>query len=515
MDPATLRELANCQLLPQGKELTDLLSPELVNRLDSYITRTRISMSRSLQHSNVVYVRYLFDSIAKDWKRKRPMWILFLLTSLTRGEMADRGVPVLDLFMAQLAQRLGKQWGAVEEVTDQCDPLNGVQDKHASLALKMTLDGLEIATAQAKSNQTYTGDAGLDSGAGIIVGNNLQTSKVEINSNTSGPAHSQPSSKRPPESTSHTASNSKPVWKTAQKLLDQYNCGDISSLLLSDGVRQSIPTTFHSDSQLKFVTENTSQTLPVIRSLKDSPKHLQQPIRNAANAERTLMKSIYPAILKELEEYLSKELIVKRNEKMAIRIIRELNKARSQGKSAFFAIGAAHFIGSESTIIHYLQQAGYEITAVPRTLSEANREKSIDGVEMQDTDHLLRNRRKQTNTEELLNEYELPEFRPRFVNFENVWIRIEDFSPTVIASRRNQSRNGMSLETDRQAPYDINVAKGVASPNKVLSKDSWKSPKKERQEHPTKNDSSSRSYRFCFTLFSFHMLYNFIVYRLT
>ncbi|OON22085.1 hypothetical protein X801_02013 [Opisthorchis viverrini] len=57
------------------------------------------------------------------------MWILFLLTGLTRGEIADRGVPVLDLFMAQLAQRLGKQWGAVEEVTDQCDPLNGVPDK--------------------------------------------------------------------------------------------------------------------------------------------------------------------------------------------------------------------------------------------------------------------------------------------------------------------------------------------------------------------------------------------------
>ncbi|KAG5445627.1 Metalloprotease TIKI1, partial [Clonorchis sinensis] len=128
-DPATLSALANCQLLPQGKHLTDLLSPELINRLDSYITRTRISMSRGL-HSNIAYVRYLFDSIAKDWRRKRPMWILFLLTSLTRGEIADRGVPVLDLFMAQLAQRLGKQWGAVEEVTDQCDPLNGVQDKH-------------------------------------------------------------------------------------------------------------------------------------------------------------------------------------------------------------------------------------------------------------------------------------------------------------------------------------------------------------------------------------------------
>ncbi|KER19664.1 hypothetical protein T265_15482, partial [Opisthorchis viverrini] len=129
MDPATLGELANCQLLPQDKDLTDLLSPELINRLDSYITRTRLSMSRDLQHSNFAYVRYLLDLIAKDWKWKRPMWILFLLTGLTRGEIADRGVPVLDLFMAQLAQRLGKQWGAVEEVTDQCDPLNGVPDK--------------------------------------------------------------------------------------------------------------------------------------------------------------------------------------------------------------------------------------------------------------------------------------------------------------------------------------------------------------------------------------------------
>ncbi|GAA55453.1 hypothetical protein CLF_108023 [Clonorchis sinensis] len=283
--------------------------------------------------------------------------------------------------------------------------------------------------AQTKNDQTHRRDAGLlDSDSGVTSENNLHTSNGEINSNISGPVYSQPSSKQPSGLTSHIARNSKPVWKTAQRLIDQYNCGDISSLLLSNGVRQSVPATFQSDSHLRFVTENTSQTLPVIRSLEDNPKYLQQPIQNASTSERTLTKSIHPSILEELEEYLTKELIVKRNKKMATRITRELNKARSQGKSAFFAIGAddgiylrlqgrsklnelrksaktimilvtadknprycnAHFIGSESTIIHYLQQAGYEITAVPRTLSEANREKSIDGVELQDTDHLLR-----------------------------------------------------------------------------------------------------------------------------
>ncbi|KER19663.1 hypothetical protein X801_02014, partial [Opisthorchis viverrini] len=253
----------------------------------------------------------------------------------------------------------------------------------------MTLDGLEMTMDQARSDQTYRQDAGFDSGSEVTVENNLHTSNKEVNSNNSGPGYFQPSSKQPPGSTSRIARNSKPVWKTAQRLIDQYNCGDISSLLLSDGIRQSIPSTFQSDAQLRFVTENTSQTLPPIRSFKNSPKHSQKPIQNVSTSERTLMKSTHPSILEELEEYLNKELIVKRNEKMATRIIRELNKARSQGKSAFFAIGAAHFIGSESTIIHYLQQAGYEITAVPRTLSEANRDKSIDGVELQDTDHLL------------------------------------------------------------------------------------------------------------------------------
>lgn len=49
-----------------------------------------------------------------------------MVNSLTEVDIKSRGVPVLDLFLAQEAERLRKQTGAVEKVEEQCHPLNGL-----------------------------------------------------------------------------------------------------------------------------------------------------------------------------------------------------------------------------------------------------------------------------------------------------------------------------------------------------------------------------------------------------
>ena len=59
-----------------------------------------------------------------NWHRKRPIWVMLMVNSLTEGDIRARGVPVLDLFLAQEAVRLGKKTGAVERVEEQCLPLN-------------------------------------------------------------------------------------------------------------------------------------------------------------------------------------------------------------------------------------------------------------------------------------------------------------------------------------------------------------------------------------------------------
>ena len=59
-----------------------------------------------------------------NWHRKRPIWVMLMVNSLTEADIRSRGVPVLDLYLAQEAVRLGKNTGAVERVDEQCLPLN-------------------------------------------------------------------------------------------------------------------------------------------------------------------------------------------------------------------------------------------------------------------------------------------------------------------------------------------------------------------------------------------------------
>lgn len=52
--------------------------------------------------------------------------MMLLMNSLTKREIRSRGVPVLDLYLAQQAQLMAKATGAIERVSEQCDPLNSL-----------------------------------------------------------------------------------------------------------------------------------------------------------------------------------------------------------------------------------------------------------------------------------------------------------------------------------------------------------------------------------------------------
>ena len=49
---------------------------------------------------------------------------MLMVNSLTEADVKSRGIPVLDLYLAQQAEREGKVTGAVERVEEQCMPLN-------------------------------------------------------------------------------------------------------------------------------------------------------------------------------------------------------------------------------------------------------------------------------------------------------------------------------------------------------------------------------------------------------
>uniref|UniRef100_A0A2K5Q7N3 Metalloprotease TIKI n=1 Tax=Cebus imitator TaxID=2715852 RepID=A0A2K5Q7N3_CEBIM len=150
-DPYTISALTSCQMLPQGENLQDVLPRDIYCRLKRHLEYVKLMMPLWMtpdQHGKGLYADYLFNAIAGNWERKRPVWVMLMVNSLTEVDIKSRGVPVLDLFLAQEAERLKKQTGAVEKVEEQCHPLNGLNFSQVPNFINATLPPQERITAQ-------------------------------------------------------------------------------------------------------------------------------------------------------------------------------------------------------------------------------------------------------------------------------------------------------------------------------------------------------------------------------
>ncbi|GFS14374.1 metalloprotease TIKI2, partial [Elysia marginata] len=126
-NPYTLTALAECQMLPHGQTLSEVLPLDLYSRLQRHLAYVRTRMTDWMsqeQKKKGLFADYLFNAIAGNWRRKRPVWVMLMVNSLTEADVKSRGIPVLDLYLAQQAEREGKVTGAVERVEEQCLPLN-------------------------------------------------------------------------------------------------------------------------------------------------------------------------------------------------------------------------------------------------------------------------------------------------------------------------------------------------------------------------------------------------------
>ncbi|XP_008334542.1 metalloprotease TIKI2 [Cynoglossus semilaevis] len=141
-DPLTISKLTSCQLLPHGENLQTLLPRDLYRRLKRHLDYVKHMMPYWMtadQRGRGLYADYLFNAIAGNWERKRPVWVMLMVNSLTEWDVRSRGTPVLDLFLAQEAEGMGKMTGAVERVEEQCHPLNGLNFSQVLFALNQTL----------------------------------------------------------------------------------------------------------------------------------------------------------------------------------------------------------------------------------------------------------------------------------------------------------------------------------------------------------------------------------------
>ena len=130
-DPETRKALSKCQELPRRETVDQILSPEIYQRISNYLDRIRELFSTWIASSapspfltGAQYSDRLFNAISAGWQRKRPIWILLMLSSLTEENIRLRKIPLLDQFMDNAAEGMGKRVQAVESAHDQCRPLN-------------------------------------------------------------------------------------------------------------------------------------------------------------------------------------------------------------------------------------------------------------------------------------------------------------------------------------------------------------------------------------------------------
>lgn len=79
----------------------------------------------------------MFNSIVGDWRQMRPIWILFLLGSLTEEQTKLHRVPIFDIFLERAARGLGKNIQAIEKPSDQCRPLNKLGNEQVSKGISV------------------------------------------------------------------------------------------------------------------------------------------------------------------------------------------------------------------------------------------------------------------------------------------------------------------------------------------------------------------------------------------
>ncbi|CAH8637682.1 unnamed protein product [Schistosoma mattheei] len=486
-NPVTLAELSDCQVLPKNQTITNLLKPDLIKRLDRYLNNLRHMISVWIEPEKKVFASYLYETLTKDWKEKRPIWLLLLLNSLTRSEIFDRGVPVLDLFLAQEAQRLGKQHGAVEQVNDQCEPLNRINVHQVTFALEITLNNLENANHPMKHLTNYFNNVNHN---GRVSSHNSSSDK-KYTSNTKVLFHTW---NEQINGTSITNQKRRPIQQTdvfsspTEQLIEHYNCGDLNETLSRMSLTQTTPSdsvllsTSSSDYNTTMDETNTISPITMIRKnatiqqqkFPNKVNNISKPhnYRTQSSSQSTssyfidkqianLLSPSQVQTLIDLEKYLNEELIVRRNERMAHEIISKLKLAESLNQSAFFALGAAHFIGSGETIIDHLRKAGYIIIPVPQqnTMRSEVRisEISEKPLKFEKFDKMSKKQIELNDGIFPIREQDVPEFRPKYVKFDNSWIKIEDFKPRTLVNYNYISTSNMVKQSSKLFALETNV----------------------------------------------------------
>lgn len=323
LNPGTISDLAECQLLPNNQKLSEIIPLTLFKRLKKHLNyvKYRLPSWMNIDHRHRgLYSEYLFNAMTSNWERKRPIWILLMINSLTESDVRSRGIPTLDVYLAQEAERMNKRTGSVEKASDNCSSLNSMNVNYSIYALNDTLNQHELIRKirrekrrnrkKKKRRRENEEDTSLDPVT-------MPTPNVGANSTLA----SEMSSALAPVDV-HDQESLLFIMPT-DDLAKHYNCGNL---------------TF-------FISKSDLQSL--IRMDK-VPKDV---------AKDTLLAAKNNTIASKIDDFIRQELLINRNKKWT-RKMERLLRNNPNHESFFFAFGAGHLIGNFS-VVQMLRSAGF------------------------------------------------------------------------------------------------------------------------------------------------------------
>src|SRR5699024_8851809 len=89
LNSETMFRLSQCQMLPSGNELADVIPREIYLRLEQHLRYVKSQIPKWLakRYHGLINAPtepdQLFELITDRWERKGPIWIMMMLNSLT------------------------------------------------------------------------------------------------------------------------------------------------------------------------------------------------------------------------------------------------------------------------------------------------------------------------------------------------------------------------------------------------------------------------------------------------
>lgn len=148
-DSETSKNLSACRYLPKNTTLENVLSGDLYVRVLKYFVQIQNQFPKwlfgntSINGLSRIESDRLFHAMIGNWNRLRPVWLLMLISSLSKENVQERSIPLLDVFLDRAAEGMGKNVEAVEVYKEQCRPFNRLNNTKVFVALNKLLDYLE------------------------------------------------------------------------------------------------------------------------------------------------------------------------------------------------------------------------------------------------------------------------------------------------------------------------------------------------------------------------------------